>query len=70
MDAVLLAEARPQIARAILVLESTFPQSLIPLRNLLGIDVVDGVKPQTSDSELNTVRSAQRVKKIELVSLV
>lgn len=70
MDAVLLAEARPQIARAILVLESTFPQSLIPLRNLLGIEVVDGITPQTSDREFNTVHSAQRIKKVELVSLV
>jgi hypothetical protein len=70
MDAVLLAEARPQIARAILVLESTFPQSLIPLRNLLGIEVVDGIAPQTSDREFDTVHSAQKIKKVELVSLV
>jgi len=31
--------------RAVLVLESKLPRSLIPLRNMLGIDVVDGVSP-------------------------
>ena len=43
MEAVLLTESRPQSARALLVLESKFPQSLISLRNMLGVEVVDGV---------------------------
>lgn len=46
MEAVLLSEARPQNARALLVLESSFPQSLIPLRNILGIEVVESITPQ------------------------
>lgn len=70
MDAVLLAKARPQIARVILVLESTFPQSLIPLRNLLGIEVVDGITPQTSDRQFDIVHSAEKIEKVELVSLI
>lgn len=43
MEAVLLSEARPQNARALLVLESSFPPSLIPLRNILGIEVVENI---------------------------
>ena len=43
MEAVLLTESRPQNARALLVLESKFPHSLIPLRNMLGVEVVEGV---------------------------
>jgi len=46
MEAVLLSKARPQNARALLVLESSFPQSLVPLRNILGVDVIDGVTPK------------------------
>lgn len=46
MEAVLLTEARPQNARALLVLESRLPQSLIPLRNLLGVEVIDGISPR------------------------
>ena len=46
MEAVQAAEARPQGARALLVLESSLPQSLVALRNLLGIEVVEGVTPQ------------------------
>ena len=46
MEAVLLTESRPQSARALLVLESKFPQSLISLRNMLGVEVVDGVSPK------------------------
>lgn len=61
MDAVLLVEASPQIAQAILVLESVFPQALIPLRNLLGIIVVDGITPQLSDRQCETVHSAKKV---------
>jgi len=32
-------------ARALLVLESPFPQSLVPLRNILGVEVVESVSP-------------------------
>jgi hypothetical protein len=46
MEAVLLTEARPQNARALLVLESMLPQSLIPLRNMLGVEVVEGISPK------------------------
>ena len=46
MEAVLLSEARPQNARALLVLESAFPRSLIPLRNILGVEVVEGIAPK------------------------
>lgn len=46
MEAVLLTEALPQNARAILVLESKLPQSLIPLRNLLGVEVVEEISPK------------------------
>lgn len=46
MEAVLLSESLPQNARALLVLESSFPQSLVPLRNILGVEVVDGIKPK------------------------
>lgn len=45
MEAVLLTESRPQNARALLVLESKFPHSLIPLRNMLGVEVVESVSP-------------------------
>lgn len=46
MEAVLVSQAQPQNARAILVLESDFPQSLISLRNILGVEVVEGVTPK------------------------
>lgn len=45
MEAILLTESRPQNARALLVLESKFPESLIPLRNMLGVEVFDGISP-------------------------
>lgn len=48
MEAVLLTKAERQNARALLVLESKLPQSLIPLRNMLGIEVVEGVSPKNS----------------------
>ena len=46
MEAVLLTESRSQNARALLVLESKFPQSLISLRNMLGVEVVEGISPK------------------------
>lgn len=46
MEAVQVSEARAQNARALLVLESTFPQSLVPLRNILGVEVIEGVTPK------------------------
>lgn len=46
MEAVLLTESRPQNARALLVLESKLPQSLIPLRNMLGVEVVENITPK------------------------
>ncbi|MDN4131155.1 hypothetical protein [Pantoea ananatis] len=52
MEAVLLAKSRPQNARVLLILESKLPQSLIPLRNTLGIEVVDGISPKDDCSIL------------------
>ncbi len=46
MEAVQIATVRPQNARAVLVLEGVLPQSLVSLRNLLGVEVVEGVVPQ------------------------
>lgn len=48
MKAVLVSEARPQNARAILVLESTFPKTLVSLRNILGVEVIEGVTRKNS----------------------
>lgn len=48
MEAVLLTESRPQNARVLLVLESKLPHSLIPLRNVLGVEVIDGISPKDS----------------------
>lgn len=45
LDAVLLSESKAQDANAILVLESVLPAQLRPLCNLLGVEVIDGVKP-------------------------
>ena len=45
MEAVLATNSRPQNARVLLVLQSAFPKYLIPLRNLLGVAVVDNVSP-------------------------
>ncbi|MDR6162541.1 hypothetical protein [Pseudomonas fluorescens] len=45
MEAVLLSKSRPQNARAVLVLGSKLPSSLIPLRNMLGVEVVEDVSP-------------------------
>ncbi len=46
LDAVLLSESKEQDANAILVLESKLPRHLLPLCNLLGVEVIDGVNPQ------------------------
>lgn len=46
LDAVLLSESKAVDARAILVLEEKLPESLQPLCNLLGIEVVDGIIPR------------------------
>lgn len=46
MEAVLLTQSQPQNARALLVLESKLPQSLISLRNMLGVEVVEDVSPK------------------------
>lgn len=46
MEAVLLTKSRPQNVRVLLILESKLPHSLIPLRNTLGVEVVDGISPK------------------------
>jgi hypothetical protein len=45
MEAVQTAKALPQNARAVLVLETSLPESLVALKNLLGVEVVEGVSP-------------------------
>lgn len=45
MEAVLLTYPKSKDARAVLILESKFPKSLLPLKNILGIEVIDLVKP-------------------------
>jgi len=37
---------RPQAARAVLVLAGNLPEQLVPLKNLLGVEVRDGVRPR------------------------
>ena len=37
----------PQSARTVLVLESTFPVQLTQMKHMLGIEVVDHIRPQT-----------------------
>ena len=46
MEAVLLARSQVKDVRALLVVESGFPKHLLPLKNLLGIEVVDFVQPE------------------------
>jgi hypothetical protein len=46
MEAVLVSENRPQNARVCLVLEGALPRSLIPLKNLLRVEVIEHVSPK------------------------
>ncbi|PPD46263.1 MAG: hypothetical protein CTY15_01540 [Methylocystis sp.] len=48
MEAVQAAEGRAREARAVLVLEGPFAQELIPLRNVLGIEVFENISPKSS----------------------
>lgn len=45
MEAVQRAASIPQNARAVLVLGGPLPQSLIALRNILGVEVIENVRP-------------------------
>lgn len=58
MEAVLITQASRQSVRTILVLESFFPRSLLPLKHLLGIEVIDKISPPStsckSTCELDT----------------
>jgi hypothetical protein len=45
LNAMLVAEQRDIDARAILVLEGALPKELVPLKNMLGIQVVEQVRP-------------------------
>ncbi len=67
MEALLVAEARPQVARAILVLGAKLPKSLVPLRNLLGIEVIDGITPQFNDSKRGSAHVHNGASKVELL---
>lgn len=46
MQAQALAEARHIDVRVVLVLEATLPQSLLPLKNMFAIEVVENVAPR------------------------
>lgn len=46
MEAVQISEAHPQNARALLVLEASLPPSLVALKNLLGVEVIERVSPE------------------------
>jgi hypothetical protein len=46
-EAVLLAESKPQNVRAVLVLESNLPPALVPLRNMLSVEVFQHVVPRS-----------------------
>lgn len=50
MEAVMRSEGRPQSARAVLVLEARLPPSLLPLRNLLGVEVVEYITSTAGNS--------------------
>jgi hypothetical protein len=47
MEAKLIANSRPANARVCLVLERSLPHSLVPLKNLLGIEVIEQISPCT-----------------------
>jgi predicted RNA-binding protein with PUA-like domain len=47
MEAKLIANSRPANARVCLVLERSLPHSLVPLKNLLGIEVIEQISPST-----------------------
>jgi hypothetical protein len=46
MEAVQLTRARSRAARAILGLQGVLPQELVPIRNILGIEVVENISPK------------------------
>jgi len=43
-EAMLAIEGKPQNVRTILILESDFPLKLLPIKNILGIEVISNVK--------------------------
>lgn len=45
MNAVAISEGKSQNTRVVLLLEGQFPDALVPLKNILGIEVVDGINP-------------------------
>jgi hypothetical protein len=47
LEAVQASEVQPQGARAILVLEGSLPSILVPLCNILGVEVVENVDPRS-----------------------
>jgi hypothetical protein len=67
LDAVLLAKSQPQNSRAVLVLESPLPPSLIPLCNTLAVEVRDAIRPHAGESSLyrTELRSAGRQARAE-----
>ena len=46
MEAILIAKSQPVNARALLVLEGKLSPKLVSLKNKLGVEVIDGVKPK------------------------
>jgi hypothetical protein len=48
IEAVQATQSLPQNARALLVLEGALPTELLPIKNLLGIEVIEHVSPSTA----------------------
>jgi hypothetical protein len=46
MEAILIATSRPANARALLVVEGKLSQRLVALKNKLGVEVIEGVRPK------------------------
>lgn len=46
-EAMLGVEGKPQNVRSVLILESEFPQELIPMKNMLGVEVIDMVRTES-----------------------
>lgn len=46
MEAMQAVSGRSKAARAVLVLEGVLPPELVPLKNMLGVDVLENVKPK------------------------
>jgi len=48
MEAILIAKSKPVNARALLVVEGRLSSKLVALKNKLGVEVIEGVKPKSN----------------------